>query len=543
MSPSQTSATTHLNNMTSAVAAVVPILDELVDSCGTPFLAAISGTTTSLITWVQVTMFAYFPSGKPNGRSKDLKHNQAGDYVKVMGNIHSILCGIVALHVKSEPAGRLPPQTLENIGGFTHKLKRLFKQHEINTLFDECCAELEEACRLFEVETAVTLSDNIEEMKLEVENMHQEVLELIPGLSDGPLSDVSSLIKVHVYSAAVPSVSRGSINNGSEAFIARLNSIGDEEFPWWIGRLCSVTGSLGGFHRFVVFAARSTPFILLEKTHFPQYHIGESMLPSCRPFMRSIDVEQKVVDHGFCVKVGAALKFNQTKREGYTDFINRDPNTAAWNVGRTEFDEILFQDAGENDTRVVEGVSVGSINFSGENDKQPISAEWIATAKIVDECICPYNRLDFSQGLFGHFVHGEQNNLKMGVIDGVSPSTFAGDWSFSDPSDETTLTKKTTTTTQEAATTNATSAILTTCLGLPNFSKSRHVQFLKYHEAAGDFNYPFNPRRVPSTQCDMNVNTFKIGLSLNLVAPGFSIASPVVVKPLKLSHEREHLQN
>ncbi|KAJ7184690.1 RlpA-like double-psi beta-barrel-protein domain-containing protein-containing protein [Mycena filopes] len=73
-----------------------------------------------------------------------------------------------------------------------------------------------------------------------------------------------------------------------------------------------------------------------------------------------------------------------------------------------------------------------------------------ATAKIVDECMnCPYNGLDFSQSLFGHFVGGEQNNLNVGVI--------YGDWSYgSGPSDDTTTTKKTTTTTQAATTTKAT---------------------------------------------------------------------------------------
>jgi hypothetical protein len=42
---------------------------------------------------------------------------------------------------------------------------------------------------------------------------------------------------------------------------------------------------------------------LLEKEHFPRYHIGESMLPSCRPFLRFIGAEEKVVNHGFTVKV------------------------------------------------------------------------------------------------------------------------------------------------------------------------------------------------------------------------------------------------
>ncbi|KAJ7101319.1 putative halogenase [Mycena belliarum] len=115
---------------------------------------------------------------------------------------------------------------------------------------------------------------------------------------------------------------------------------------------------------------------LLEREHFPRYHIGESMLPSCRPFLRFIGAEQKVIDFGFCVKVGAALKFNQTKREGYTDFVNPDPSKAAWNVTRADFDEILLRNAAESGARVCEGISVTSIQFSPENDKQPVSAGW-----------------------------------------------------------------------------------------------------------------------------------------------------------------------
>ncbi|KAJ7487007.1 putative halogenase [Mycena latifolia] len=115
---------------------------------------------------------------------------------------------------------------------------------------------------------------------------------------------------------------------------------------------------------------------LLEREHFPRYHIGESMLPSCRPLLRFIGAEQKVIDYGFCVKVGAALKVNQDKPEAYTDFINPDPNRAAWNVTRADFDEILLRNASDNDVRVYEGVSVDTIRFSSENNNQPVSAKW-----------------------------------------------------------------------------------------------------------------------------------------------------------------------
>ncbi|KAJ7479299.1 putative halogenase [Mycena latifolia] len=115
---------------------------------------------------------------------------------------------------------------------------------------------------------------------------------------------------------------------------------------------------------------------VLEKEHFPRYHIGESMLPSCRPFLRFIDAEEKVVQHGFTVKVGAAVKLNQFKREGYTDFISSDPARAAWNVVRSEFDEILLRHAAESGASVSEGVQVTGITFSESNDAQPVAAAW-----------------------------------------------------------------------------------------------------------------------------------------------------------------------
>lgn len=51
------------------------------------------------------------------------------------------------------------------------------------------------------------------------------------------------------------------------------------------------------------FSAEGFEVTLLEREKFPRYHIGESMLPSCRPFLRFIGAEQKVKDYGFSVKV------------------------------------------------------------------------------------------------------------------------------------------------------------------------------------------------------------------------------------------------
>lgn len=46
------------------------------------------------------------------------------------------------------------------------------------------------------------------------------------------------------------------------------------------------------------------------------YHVGESMLPSMRHFLRYIDLEDQFEAHGFTPKVGSSFKFNPRKREG-----------------------------------------------------------------------------------------------------------------------------------------------------------------------------------------------------------------------------------
>ncbi|KAJ6536372.1 putative halogenase [Mycena capillaripes] len=140
-----------------------------------------------------------------------------------------------------------------------------------------------------------------------------------------------------------------------------------------------IGGGPAGAYAASALAREGFSVTLLEKDHFPRYHIGESMLPSCRPFLRFIGAEEKVANHGFAVKVGAAVKLNQYKREGYTDFISPDPNKASWNVVRSEFDEILLRHAASSGTTVCEGVQVTAIQFSScsdANQAMPISADW-----------------------------------------------------------------------------------------------------------------------------------------------------------------------
>ncbi|KAH6904966.1 hypothetical protein BKA70DRAFT_1373310 [Coprinopsis sp. MPI-PUGE-AT-0042] len=126
-----------------------------------------------------------------------------------------------------------------------------------------------------------------------------------------------------------------------------------------------IGGGPGGAYAASVLAREGIKATILEASKFPRYHIGESMLPSLKLFLRYIGAEEKVASHGFCVKL------NQQKREGYTDFLRHDPNNGSWNVVRSEFDEILLRHAAECGAAVFEEHKV---NLHGSPTSRPCAA-------------------------------------------------------------------------------------------------------------------------------------------------------------------------
>ncbi|KAG1865902.1 hypothetical protein DFJ58DRAFT_863667 [Suillus subalutaceus] len=113
---------------------------------------------------------------------------------------------------------------------------------------------------------------------------------------------------------------------------------------------------------------------------FPRYHIGESLIPSVRHYLRFIDAEQKLVEMGFKHKPGAAIKFNQFKREGYTDFVALGHTNSSWNVVRSAFDKMLLDHAASCGAKVFEQTSVKAFRFSVTESSRPVTAEWLRAA-------------------------------------------------------------------------------------------------------------------------------------------------------------------
>lgn len=120
-----------------------------------------------------------------------------------------------------------------------------------------------------------------------------------------------------------------------------------------------------------------------------RYHIGESLLPSVRHFLKFIDCYDKFNHHGFMKKNGAAFTLNKSQPPAYTDFIAAGgPDGYAWNVIRSEADEILFRHAEECGAQTFDETKVNSIEFDESNNDLPVGRPTSAT----------WSRKDGSQG-------------------------------------------------------------------------------------------------------------------------------------------------
>ncbi|KAK0226141.1 FAD binding domain-containing protein [Armillaria fumosa] len=140
-----------------------------------------------------------------------------------------------------------------------------------------------------------------------------------------------------------------------------------------------IGGGPGGSYAAATLAREGLEVAVFEASKFPRYHIGESLIPSVRHYLRFIGAEDKLANHGFVRKPGAALKFMQHAEEGYTDFVAIGHNNNAWNVDRSEFDSLLMNHARTCGASVYELTRVNSLTFSQIDPSRPISASWIHT--------------------------------------------------------------------------------------------------------------------------------------------------------------------
>ncbi|MBM6406087.1 FAD-dependent oxidoreductase [Phycicoccus sp. CSK15P-2] len=108
-----------------------------------------------------------------------------------------------------------------------------------------------------------------------------------------------------------------------------------------------------------VLAQAGQDVLVLEKEHFPRFHIGESLLTYAMPVLDRLGVLEEVSAAGFVVKAGA--EFCRTDAEfSRVDFTEQGGGRVAqtFQVERSAFDEILLGAARRRGASVLEGAHV-----------------------------------------------------------------------------------------------------------------------------------------------------------------------------------------
>lgn len=130
--------------------------------------------------------------------------------------------------------------------------------------------------------------------------------------------------------------------------------------PW---ETIVIGGGPGGATVATYLARAGRRVLLLEKEHFPRFHIGESLLPYNRVIFEEMGVLPAIEAAGFPTKVGAQFHLgNGTKstrfvfREGR---FTREPQ--AFQVERAVFDHLLLQHARTSGAEVREGWTVTQV--------------------------------------------------------------------------------------------------------------------------------------------------------------------------------------
>ncbi|MFI6322937.1 NAD(P)/FAD-dependent oxidoreductase [Nonomuraea sp. NPDC050556] len=109
---------------------------------------------------------------------------------------------------------------------------------------------------------------------------------------------------------------------------------------------------------------------LAEREHFPRYHIGESILPSIMTVLDVLGAKEKIAAHGFQPKGGTYFFWGPDEWDIRFNELS-DGTTNAYQVVRSEFDQILLEHAKTLGVEVHEGVTVSSVRFEGD---RPVSA-------------------------------------------------------------------------------------------------------------------------------------------------------------------------
>ena len=212
------------------------------------------------------------------------------------------------------------------------------------------------------------------------------------------------------------------------------------------GERCDVLvigGGPAGATIAALLAAQGRDVLMLEKAHHPRFHIGESLLPANVALFERLGVRDAVERIGMR-KWGVEFVSPDHAHQSLLEFGDAWDKTMpyAWQVRRSELDELLFRHAQQRGARTQEGCRVREIRFDDEGAtvearlddgaRRSVRARFVVDASGRDTFLA--NKLRSKQknpkhnsaALFGHFTGAQR---LPGRLEGnISIFWFAHGW-------------------------------------------------------------------------------------------------------------------
>ena len=189
---------------------------------------------------------------------------------------------------------------------------------------------------------------------------------------------------------------------------------------------CGPAGSTAA----TLLARQGRKVVMLEKAHHPRFHIGESLLPANVALFDRLGVREELERIGL-PKWGVEFvspDHDHTVRLEFAEAWDKSM-PYAWQVRRSDMDEILFRHAAAQGAVTVEGCQVRDVDFDDDgatvhatlDDGAPRSwrARFVIDASGRDTLLSnkfkakKKNPKHNSAALFGHFAHAERGEGKL----------------------------------------------------------------------------------------------------------------------------------
>ncbi len=107
---------------------------------------------------------------------------------------------------------------------------------------------------------------------------------------------------------------------------------------------------------------------LFEREAFPRFHIGESLIPETYWVLKDLDMLPKMQASHFVKKYSVQFVNSEGRESAPFYFWDNKPHECSqtWQVVRSEFDQMMLENAREHGVNVHEGVRVHDVIFEGD---------------------------------------------------------------------------------------------------------------------------------------------------------------------------------